>query len=500
MFCLVLFAGNLSAEEKTIVLGGTEGWPQFSSSEGITFGKGRFGYTSVQLATNSRKAGDSTDLLLDFENNSVIDKTGGYTAVTNNLVLIDNAVMGHGAALSRGRSKGLVLKGKPGTVFGTEGNPGSFAIEFWLKPSVAENGEIIFMWNSSRIVKDFVLQQLIMASFANSHIEWNFRNVFDGYTDNSGEIILTSYSTVIPDKWSHHVLMFNEETGLLEYKINGQTEDLKYLTETGHERGTIFQPVLGLAENIQIAPKFTGSVDDFRILRTVPSSTKQSVKNQDSLSVLSEQKYDKFRVTGGRLETQPILTVPGAEIKNIRVISSVPSQTEIRYYIRTGDNFFDWTDTNPEWKEIKPDQNLENITGRFFQLACELYPDGDGHTSPSISEIKINYFEPPLPLAPAFVKAVPGDGCVELSWSYSIDDTTGGYYVYYGSRPGEYLGVEAVNGVSPLNVGNTSSVKITGLKNGAIYYFAVATYSKHDRRIVGNFSDEVFARPTGRKK
>jgi len=32
-------------------------------------------------------------------------------------------------------------------------------------------------------------------------------------------------------------------------------------------------------------------------------------------------------------------------------------------------------------------------------------------------------------------------------------------------------------------------------KNGKIYYFAIATYSKYDDRIVGTLSKEVYARP-----
>ncbi|MBP5403206.1 MAG: hypothetical protein J6Y36_08625 [Treponema sp.] len=494
-FCLVLFAEiSLFAEEKSYILGGEKGWPQFSVNESISYTKGRFGYKSVQLATNSRKQSDNTDLLLDFESKTVADKTNKYrTQKTDILVIFDNAVMGKGCGISRGRGNGLRLKGEPGTIFGTEGNVGSFAIEFWLKPSIAENGEIIFTWNSSRTINSYVMYQMICATFVNSHVEWDFKNIFDGYTGNKGEVVLKSYSTVVPDKWMHHVLTFNEETGLLEYKIDGHTEDLRYLTSTGHERGTIYQPVLGLPNDVFICPSYTGSIDDFRIVRYLAGDA--GSPKTESIDSLSGEKYDTYNVTGGRFETQPVLTVPGAVIRRIETIESVPSQTEIRYYIRSGNNFFDWTDTYPEWKNIKPGEKIEEVSGKYFQLAAELYPDGDGKKSPSISEIKIVYYEPPLPLAPARVKAVPGDGYVDLFWDYSLDDTAAGYLVYYGNRPGEYLGVICTEGSSPIKVGNVNNIRLNGLKNGAIYYFAVATYSKLDGRIIGNFSDEVFARP-----
>ena len=84
-----------------------------------------------------------------------------------------------------------------------------------------------------------------------------------------------------------------------------------------------------------------------------------------------------------------------------------------------------------------------------------------------------------------------------LSWGYSVDETTGGYYVFYGERPGEYLGRIAVQGASPINVGNNNSLTLTGLKAGTIYYFAVSSWSKYDDHITGQLSREVYARPYG---
>ena len=40
-----------------------------------------------------------------------------------------------------------------------------------------------------------------------------------------------------------------------------------------------------------------------------------------------------------------------------------------------------------------------------------------------------------------------------------------------------------------------ADVVLTGLKNGKIYYFAVASYSKSDNKIMGILSKEVYARP-----
>ena len=94
-----------------------------------------------------------------------------------------------------------------------------------------------------------------------------------------------------------------------------------------------------------------------------------------------------------------------------------------------------------------------------------------------------------------YVKAVAGNGQVTLNWSYSVDETTGGYYIFYGNRPGEYLGRIALEGESPINVGEVNSFTLTGLQNGKIYYFAVAAWSSKNDEIIGDLSKEVYARP-----
>ena len=127
-------------------------------------------------------------------------------------------------------------------------------------------------------------------------------------------------------------------------------------------------------------------------------------------------------------------------------------------------------------------------------------PDGNGETTPSITKISLDFEELPEPLPPFVVKAIAGNASVTLSWNYSVDDTAGGYYLYYGTRPGEYLGRIAIEGASPINVGNVSSFTVTGLENGRIYYFALAAYSAYNSNVIGELSKEVFARPLARLK
>ena len=479
---------------KEIVLGGKAGWPVFQSEENLSRGKGRFGYECIQLDTNSFEVQPETDLLINFEKKSNPIAHGNYELVSNKIHNSNQTNMGKYAGLCR-NTGGLYVLGQPGTFFGTEGLMGSFCIEFWLNPSLAENGEVILNWESSKKVNHHLIYQLMNATFASGHIEWTFTDIFDAKINDTElhEIVLKGTSRIIPEKWSYHVLSFDADTGLLEYKVNGVTEDLKFITSNGYENGEVALVVMGTPSQLEICPEYTGEIDDFRISRKpyeIPEF--QSAENAGKVE------YTMYVPTGGKFVSKPMIVSDGSMLNSITAEMDVPSQTEICFYVRSGDNYYGWTDSYPEWKPVKSGEQIKGVTGLYFQVAAELFPDGDGEKSPTLTQLVMDYTELPEPLPPFIVKAMAGNGSVTVSWNYSVDDTVGGYYVYYGTRPGEYLGRVALEGESPINVGSTTSFTLTGLENGRIYYFAVAAWSMYDERVVGNLSKEVFARPLAR--
>lgn len=476
---------RLASEQTKRVIGGEAGWGELESTSGVTVGKGRFGFDAMQLVTSSAETSGYTDLMLTFDEVQPRDSTGNYTIEENRLVHSEKFVRGSGSALSRGEGAGLSLRGKTSALFGRTGLVGSFSIEFWLNPSIAENGEEVFSWRSSRTVGTTLKYQMVSAGFFNNHLEWRFNNIFEGFKES--EVELLGYSPIIPDDWTRHTLSFDEETGLLEYCVDGRTEAVRYITTTGHENGTVCQPYLGVRSSLEICTQYTGYIDDFRIEKAPVS------KNGGNLYATGNETY---KVDGGRFVTKPMLVSNSASLDCVHALMNVPAQTEVRLYVRSGDNCFGWSEEYPEWKAIFPDEKLSGVTGQYFQLAAELLPDGGGEKTPSITELDLFLTEQPLPLAPFTVKAVPGNGSVTLTWSYSLDDTAGGYYVYYGNKSGEYLGRQALEGPSPIKAGNTTSLTLTGLKNGTIYYFAVSAYSRIDGRINGLLSKEVYARPS----
>lgn len=475
------------------VFGGKAGWKEVTVRNGITIGKGRYGYESLELASNSKSVKDNTDCLIDFESGDFSDKSGNYEVVSNKIFASKKALMGKGAALCRGRG-GLELKGNENSFFGYEGPAGSFVIEFWICPSTVENGEVLLNWRSSKNIAGHVVYQLISVSFYKNKVMTLFSNIFDGYSSNNGDLTLVSSRTIIPDKWTHHSISFEEERGILEYRINGELEDIKFLTDTGHEGGSVYPALMGVAANLHLCPSYVGLIDDFHILRTYSDLNYE--ENQENTDLRLPEYY---KISGGRFESLPVLTKEGTIINKVTAEVNKPSQTDVKLYVRGGDNYFNWTENYPEWIPVVSGQAINDLSGMYFQIAAELFPDGGGLHTPSVTEIQVEYTTLPEPLPPYRISVEKGDGQVTLSWSYSVDDTAGGYYIYYGNRPGEYLGRVALEGDSPVNVGNVTSSTLTGLKNGTIYYFAVAAYSKLDDRICGPLSKEVYARPEKRR-
>ncbi len=477
------------ATPKNLILGGDAGWGEIAEMNGVSVGSnnGLFGYDALELSTKLANANPTTDLYLSFDEDEISDVTGNYTITNCNMTRSEDSVKGSGSALSRGINKGVTLTGNKKALFGKSGSLGSFTIEFWLCPALAENGETVLSWRSSLNEDIHSDYQMISASFYKNHLEWTFKNIFVGYR--ATEIHLAGYNTVVPNKWARHTVSFDEENGLLEYLVDGRTESLVFVTKTGHENDTICYPRLGVKAALELCPDYVGKIDSFRISK-LPAGREKS----DILLTGNE----KYRMSGGKIMTKPILVSHSAVIEQIDTLMSVPPETDIRFYIRSGDNCYGWNTNFPAWKEIIPGEKISGIKGLYFQLYAEFLPDGNGSQSPRLSEISVRYDEQPEPLPPFKITAHAGDGSVTLNWSYSVDDNAGGYYVYYGNRPGEYLGRMAVQGNSPVNVGNRTSVTLTGLENGRIYYFAVSAYSKIDGRINGSLSKEVFARPSSR--
>jgi hypothetical protein len=317
----------------------------------------------------------------------------------------------------------------------------------------------------------------------NGKLEWKFQNVFTDSYQKSYDIYLKSSSTIVPEKWARHSVCYDDESGTIEYYIDGILEGIAYTTDTGNAYGQYLMPDFGTPAKIEICRNFVGSIDELIISRQIDDVTKFANSGV-------------YSTDGGFFESKPLDTFrDGSIVNSVKSIMNIPEQTDAQIFVRASDNFFEWDENYPKWTLVKNGKPETLVYGRYFQVATNLYTDGNGEKTPVITSIDIEYSLQNPPFPPTRIFSESGDSQVTISWLQNNPNDKYGYLVYYGTKSGEYVGQCAIQGESPIDCKNANSITITGLKNGRLYYFAVATYLKDYPDIIGPLSEEIYDRP-----
>jgi len=316
-----------------------------------------------------------------------------------------------------------------------------------------------------------------------------------GSPPDSLKTITLTGTPVIPKTWSHHLVRFNSDYGILEYLVDGISEAIVYTTSSGRDSGEVYTPVTGANSGFTLGGRYAGLIDEFRIYpdylekpaltRYLPGGGRAESRTIDLGSV--QNRLIKLEASGGRISGSIYSRNEFAGAGNFRF----SDHSEIRFYIRFSNHPYEW---NMPWIPVEPGVEFpESFKGRYVRIMVELFPSGDCETSPYLENISLVYRNIEIPPPPGFIAAVARDSAVELSWRGVAHGNLGGYLVYYGVSGGEYFGGNGIIS-SPLDVGNRTSVRIEGLHNGTLYYFAVASYDREFRE-PGDFSRETAARP-----
>jgi hypothetical protein len=509
--------------ENTLILGTESSWNAVDTRRGITE-LDSIRPNSVLTLSSIRPDDPSLDMALSFDEGSperFVDKTGRYRALASPALSAVNyrwSRAGTGAALFSGESPRQGLDGPAGAVIISPQSPNAllrsgqyikdFSIEFWIYPLNMESGENLLSWSATRLTrqggKTF---QRILCTVAKNRLNWSFLDFFSSPDDGAQMPLSLIGSPILPQSWSHHLIRFDSHTGLLEYLVNGRLEALAYATTTGGEGGEVYAPVVGDGGTLVLGSRFTGLMDEFRIYNRYYETPLLS----------------RYPLEGGRIETQPLdLGERNSKVLKVEALGGYfyptgrtpkaggiiqndyeglsrfrfANDSMIQFFIRAADTPYQWTGEESEWIPFEPGTDFNGtVRGRYVQLAAVFYPSGDGEAAPYLDKIQVVYRRDDPPLPPSMITAVARDGAVELSWRASVDTDISGYLVYFGEASGEYFGESALLGASPIDAGKRTSLRVGGLKNGALYYFAVAGYDRNNPANVGTFSREVSARP-----
>jgi hypothetical protein len=537
MYSFFLVSGSLYGYgEKTMVLGAGSTWNAAENRAGIIEVGFVRPYPVLALSSAPMEAvytlggaslsglSAAQDLVLSFDEGNpdrFTDRTGHYSlSAASGIDAADQrwAHSGSGAALfsintdpaQRGEGPLVIIPRNGDALFAPGREIRDFTIEFWLYPLYMENGEQILSWTAAGQGGMSGLQR-IQCTASKNRLQWTFQNFFS-LPDNSRSLNLSvrSSSAVTPRTWSHHLIRFDSTTGLFEYLLNGRLESVTYATASGREGGEIYTPAVGTGGSLVLGSRFAGLMDEFSIHG----------------AYIESPELVKYANQGGRLETRPLdLGERNSSILKVEAFGgrtsingntfrgtiqneyngagtfSFPDDSALQFFIRTADSPYGWNnlsdaDAEASWIPFEPGTELAPaVRGRYVQLAAVFYPSGDGETTPYLDEIRIRYRPDTPPNPPSSIAAIARDGAVDLSWKAGSDADTAGYMVYYGTSRGEYFGTDAIIGASPVDVGKQTSLRIDGLKNGVLYYFAVSVYDQLGPTHSGEFSREVSARP-----
>ena len=481
LFTITAAAPGFSLEE-TLKFGAEDAWRDLAVYRGITNREGFRGFFDLVLSDKEYVYDYSTELLIHF--NGAPEDYGKYRLERGSLETTGRvANRGGGSGAFDGRKDVLVLAPRRDAQF-TSGNPLSdFTIEFWLFPLALSEGETVFLLTGKRRQGDSIMTQEIRCSLKRQRMELRLENIFFSPEGKTKTFVLTGNRILIPRQWNHYALRFDSSTGLLEFLINGITESITYASESGREEASSFLPVLGseAPPELKIGEGYTGFMDELRVS-----------------SVFRDDFYlDRFDPRGGTVISRIIdLGQTDTRLLGVKPREEVPGNTAVYYYVRLSNEKTHPFDLPGQWIPLGSVLlTQEPLRGRYLQFRADLFPDGTRSVTPRLSEIDIVFERDFPPLPPAGLQAEAGNGRVTLTWRTLPEAKVEGYLLYYGDRPGVYFGTDAKEGVSPIDVGRVTSITLTGLENGKLYFFTLVAYDSAVPRRTSAFSRELSARP-----
>ncbi len=485
--CAAAFAGllPLAALEKEIVLGDEAGWEKLKRTERVRIGPSTGGTRALMLenAQYSPREG-KTDLLLHFNRSPIRDVNNRYAVRSGYETQIASfSRMGTGSGSFNELAGGITLDPEQSALF-SSAPWADFTIEFWLYPLRMENGETILRWEGRRVVEGSVRLQNLECVVSGRRLQWNFDKFFLRPGGSLASLSLQGRSPLLPETWHHHLLRFDSQTGLMEYLVDGVPQAVSYATDTGKETGSVLRPYPGGRGDtpLQIGPAFSGFLDELRI----------------SEDFIESPQLSRFSSSRGVAESELLdLEEANSPVNRINVSYKSPKESELFFFYRTVDSYEQFLSSPPEWTRFTPGTRLESsVRGRWIQLRFEFHTDGEEERSPAVSRAEVLYEPNPPPGPPGELQALPQDGAVVLRWSGVENPDLAGYLLYYGAASGTYRGRAAEEGPSPIDVGNRKEIRLTGLENGRLYYFAVASYDTAGSEHHGRLSSEAHARPS----
>nr|WP_267510408.1 fibronectin type III domain-containing protein [Borreliella afzelii] len=482
---------SLLSQELKLILDSKKNFKFIQDSSNITFERDVRGLLGVYLDRYKAVLDlNNIDLRLEIGRDNKLKDTSSNYLVSAKSLRVSNEFrnVSNGSLIFYSNQNSVKFKPLTKKAFFFSGNTVSdFTIKFWVYRTTSVTGEIIFSWDGYKNINNLWVDQSIRLESDEGNFVWVLNNVFLKDNKNPIKIRMKSNDDFIPKKWHLHTLRYRQRDGILEYLIDSKPQAIEYVTDDKKE-GSGYLLSIGNFIDFTLGTYFTGAVENLEIHKSF-----EEVSNAF------------FSKNMGYIITEPIkLSKYYSQILSFDVDSNVPKDTEIVYYYRLDNKVFYDTDSygnikknlTGAWIHFDPKKDFpDSKISKYIQIKVEFYPSGDSVSSPSLYSMSITYVPEAAPFPPVITKVIPGSREVFIEWIPVVNSSVEGYYIYIGVASGNYHGKTSGVLTSPIDVGNQTSFKITGLEDGRLYYISIAAYNLDKSVNKTSFSKEISVRP-----
>ncbi len=409
---------------------------------------------------------------------------------------------------------------------------GSFTIEMRLQPASLSDGAVLF----SSVGYASGLKQGVEIVIKGKRVVARLHRFFRDAAGRRVDVFLNRARPFSEGEWRHYALSFDRITGKLASLVDGEEQEVLYLSDNGEPFVNVYEPSFACADLpvVVVGKNYYGAIDELRVsyrhIDDLKKETELAIKSYSGIGAIGRMPVNREGVV-----TSPVYTFPGT---GTRVLlfqweELLAENTHIWMEFRTSDDLFDRNGEAPRWYRIE--NNQRNIylkktdgmylRGKYYQWRAHLLASPDGARSPRWYGAEIQYQLDPAPRPPIMVETVKtGDAMVRLRWKKSVEHDILGYRIYYGTSPGKYDGIIAMAGGrridNALAAGrNHIEIDVTNeviqenmaldrrkllafpaLKNDVLYFFAVSAYDSYRPDTPHNhesgLSKEISARPS----
>ncbi len=381
-------------------------------------------------------------LFLNFDNELPFllkDISGNFAIRESNYIFTADSRIGRGAALFNRIGNKIVI-GSPEELWPGTGPLDDFTMELWINPGYFYRNNTVF----KKVGMMEGVKRGIELSIHDDRAHFSLYNMFEDGEENRHTIELRSISRIPIKEWSHIAVAYRAAEGRLLMTLNGREEG----TANARGRSGVWRASFHPLDRspLILGESYSGIIDDFRITSEFSPDAGGSALfppvHVNAVNARSEQMT-------GSVVSSVLAPARGRKSAYGRLAYSadMPPGTGIDFLIRYDTKPF--TVDTPE--DVIPWRRIDIRTDRippfsYLQWKARLRGEADGRATPVLKEVKLDFAPIFAPHTPTNLRSVPEltqDRVVCLEWSKSPEGSvqqTGGYYVYYGLRPGEYLG------------------------------------------------------------